>query len=124
MSIAAGDTYGEANARITLGSAQASLGHCEEGIANLRKTMDVVRELGAVDLLKRVYANLGSALSGCGDDEGAYEVSLAGARRSREVGARGASTAGSSPRMRPCRPSIWDAGTRRRRSWTRSMRRS
>jgi DNA-binding CsgD family transcriptional regulator/tetratricopeptide (TPR) repeat protein len=81
------DPIAEANALITMGTSQANLGGCDEGLATLRSGLELTRELDAVDLLQRAYANLSSALSLCGDGEEAYQVAIEGAMRSKELGA-------------------------------------
>jgi DNA-binding NarL/FixJ family response regulator len=86
---AVGDRSAEAHALNTLGVDIGSLGDRERGIALLRQSLAIEQELGVSDNLHRTYTNLADILDQDGRVEEAIELSLEGARGSRERGTRG-----------------------------------
>jgi DNA-binding CsgD family transcriptional regulator len=79
----------EGHALTTLGTTLGILGHTEAGIADLEQGRDIATELGNVDDLGRVHANLATVLEMAGRSADAVEVFLAGADVVRKFGALG-----------------------------------
>jgi DNA-binding CsgD family transcriptional regulator/tetratricopeptide (TPR) repeat protein len=86
---ATGSRESEAHALNTLGTSNTLLGDCEEGIAYLRESFDLTRQLHDVDGMGRAYTNLSSALRNCGSMEESFEVAMAGVAWARGLGAAG-----------------------------------
>ncbi len=78
--IAAEDRSAESDVRNTLGMAQVALGDVENGIAQLRRAIEIARAAGEVDDLVTGYANLADMVMMAGRTREGLEIALEGVR--------------------------------------------
>ena len=76
----------EAHAMTTLGTCLAGLGLRDEGIATMRRALEIEKELGSPDDLQRTYTNLSDALDASGEVEEGSRLALEGLAAVRELG--------------------------------------
>jgi DNA-binding CsgD family transcriptional regulator/tetratricopeptide (TPR) repeat protein len=78
--IAAGDKHAEGEVLNTLGMAHVSLGQVEEGVAELRRSLEIARENDDADAVGYAYANLADLLNLRGRTVEALETANEGLR--------------------------------------------
>jgi DNA-binding CsgD family transcriptional regulator len=78
--IGAGDGYAEAEISNTLGMAYVALGRVDEGVASLRRAIDLGREYDEPDTLVTAYSNLAEMLSVAGRTREGLATALEGMR--------------------------------------------
>jgi predicted ATPase/DNA-binding CsgD family transcriptional regulator len=76
--IAAGDLYAEGDVLNTLGMAQVGLGQVDQGLARLRRALEIGRETNDVDAAGNAYANTADMLNLVGRTLDALETAQAG----------------------------------------------
>ncbi|MGI8505291.1 MAG: LuxR C-terminal-related transcriptional regulator, partial [Solirubrobacteraceae bacterium] len=76
--VAAGDVYAETEVLNTLGMAQVALGQVDEGVARLRRAIELARATDELDSLATAYSNLADLLNVAGRTEDALRTALEG----------------------------------------------
>jgi ATP/maltotriose-dependent transcriptional regulator MalT len=86
--LAAGDRRAECEVLNTLAMSQILLGSVEEGIANMRRAIQIAHEDDDIDGLDTAYANLADTLSLAGRTDEALKTAAAGVAATARPGAR------------------------------------
>jgi DNA-binding CsgD family transcriptional regulator/tetratricopeptide (TPR) repeat protein len=86
--LAAGDRRAESEVLNTLAMSQIVLGHVEEGIARMRRAIQIAHEDEDVDGLGAAYANLAETLNMIGRDDEALKTAQAGLAATGRPGTR------------------------------------
>ncbi len=78
IAVAAGDRYSESEILNTLGMAQVGLRQVDEGVARLRRAIELTREIGDFDGLAAAYCNLADMLNLAGRTSDALDTAHEG----------------------------------------------
>jgi DNA-binding NarL/FixJ family response regulator len=78
--VAAGDAHAEGEVLNTLGMAEIALGRVDEGVARLRRTIQIARDNDDIDTLTYAYSNLADMLNLAGRTRDALEIAHEGLR--------------------------------------------